>query len=63
MFLTKFAIERPIVVRMAFFLIVIFGIYAYQAMPRFLDHRHHGGGRPHYHRLSRDFPLKKWKNW
>ena len=37
MFLTKFAIERPIVVRMAFFLIVIFGIYAYQAMPRFLD--------------------------
>ncbi|MCG6880663.1 MAG: efflux RND transporter permease subunit [Deltaproteobacteria bacterium] len=37
MFLTKFAIERPIVVRMAFFLIVIFGIYAYRAMPRFLD--------------------------
>jgi len=37
MFLTKFAIERPIVVRMAFFLIVIFGVYAYQAMPRFLD--------------------------
>ena len=37
MFLTKFAIERPIVIRMAFFLIVIFGIYAYQAMPKFLD--------------------------
>ena len=37
MFLTKFAIERPIVVRMAFFLIVIFGIYAYRTMPRFLD--------------------------
>ena len=37
MFLTKFAIERPIVVRMAFFLIVVFGIYAYRAMPKFLD--------------------------
>jgi len=37
MFLTKFAIERPIVVRMAFFLIVIFGVYAYRAMPKFLD--------------------------
>ena len=37
MFLTKFAIERPIVVRMAFFLIVVFGLYSYQAMPKFLD--------------------------
>ena len=37
MFLTKFAIERPIVVRMAFFLIVIFGVYAYRAMPKYLD--------------------------
>ncbi|MCD6294994.1 MAG: efflux RND transporter permease subunit [Deltaproteobacteria bacterium] len=37
MFLTKFAIERPVVVCMAFFLIVIFGVYAYQAMHRFLD--------------------------
>ncbi len=37
MFLTKFAIERPIVVRMAFFLIVVFGLYCYQAMPKFLD--------------------------
>ncbi|MCP4577859.1 MAG: efflux RND transporter permease subunit [Deltaproteobacteria bacterium] len=37
MFLTKFAIERPIVVRMAFFLIVVFGIYSYRAMPKFLD--------------------------
>ena len=37
MFLTKFAIERPIVVRMAFFLIVVFGVYAYRAMPKFLD--------------------------
>ena len=37
MFLTKFAIKRPIVVRMAFFLIVIFGLYSYKAMPRFLD--------------------------
>ncbi len=37
MFLTKFAIERPIVVRMAFLLIVVFGVYAYRAMPKFLD--------------------------
>ena len=37
MFLTKFAIERPIVVRMAFFLIVVFGVYAYRTMPKFLD--------------------------
>jgi len=37
MFLSKFAIERPVVVRMAFFLIVVFGIYSYKAMPKFLD--------------------------
>jgi len=37
MFLTKLALERPVVVRMAFFLIVVFGIYAYRAMPKFLD--------------------------
>ena len=37
MFLTKFAIQRPIVVRMAFFLIVVFGLYSYRAMPKFLD--------------------------
>ncbi|MEA2039096.1 MAG: efflux RND transporter permease subunit [Thermodesulfobacteriota bacterium] len=37
MFLTKFAISRPIVVRMALILIVIFGVYSYNAMPRFLD--------------------------
>jgi multidrug efflux pump len=37
MFLTRFAVSRPIVVRMALFLILIFGIYAYQSMPRFLD--------------------------
>jgi multidrug efflux pump subunit AcrB len=37
MFVTKFAIERPIVVRMAFFLIVIFGLFSYKAMPKFLD--------------------------
>jgi len=37
MFLTQFAVSRPIVVRMAFFLILIFGMYAYVSMPRFLD--------------------------
>ncbi len=37
MILTRIAIERPIVVRMAFILIVIFGLYAYNTMPRFLD--------------------------
>lgn len=37
MFLTKFAISRPIVVRITLVLIVIFGIYSYNAMPRFLD--------------------------
>ena len=50
MFLTKFAIERPIVVRMAFFLIVVFGVYAYQAMPKFLDPDITVGGRGHFHR-------------
>lgn len=37
MFLTKFSVSRPVVVRMALILIVIFGIYAYSSMPRFLD--------------------------
>ncbi len=37
MFLTRFGVSRPIVVRMALILILIFGIYAYSAMPRFLD--------------------------
>ncbi|MDZ7698712.1 MAG: efflux RND transporter permease subunit [Deltaproteobacteria bacterium] len=37
MFITRFGISRPIVVRMALILIVIFGIYAYTSMPRFLD--------------------------
>ena len=37
MFITRFGIERPIVVRMALILIVILGIYAYRAMPRYLD--------------------------
>ncbi len=37
MFLTRFGVSRPVVVRMAFILIVIFGLYCYKAMPRFLD--------------------------
>lgn len=37
MFLTRFAINRPIVVRMALVLIIIGGIYSYRAMPRYLD--------------------------
>lgn len=37
MFLTRFAIQRPIVVRMALLLSLVFGIYAYQSMPRYLD--------------------------
>ncbi|MBU0734801.1 MAG: efflux RND transporter permease subunit, partial [Proteobacteria bacterium] len=37
MFLTRFGIQRPVVVRMVLFLILIFGIYSYNSMPRFLD--------------------------
>ena len=37
MFLTRFGLSRPIVVRMALILIVLIGIYCYKAMPRFLD--------------------------
>lgn len=37
MFLTRFGIERPVVVRMALILIVVIGIYCYNSMPRFLD--------------------------
>ena len=37
MYLTKFAIERPIVVRMALILIVVFGLYSYSKMPKYLD--------------------------
>jgi multidrug efflux pump len=37
MFLTRFGISRPVVVRMALILIVALGIYCYKAMPRFLD--------------------------
>src|SRR3989339_2251594 len=37
MFLTRFGINRPIVVRMALLLIIIGGIYCYRAMPRYLD--------------------------
>jgi len=37
MFLTKFGVQRPIVVRMTLILIVVLGIYAYRSMPRYLD--------------------------
>jgi multidrug efflux pump subunit AcrB len=37
MFITKFGISRPIVVRMALILIVVLGIYSYRSMPRYLD--------------------------
>ncbi|GEM_PF-233612 len=37
MFLTSFGLSRPLVVRMALILILIFGIYSYRDMPRFLD--------------------------
>lgn len=37
MFITRFGIERPIVVRMVLVLIIILGIYSYRAMPRYLD--------------------------
>ena len=37
MFITKFAIERPIVVRMALVLILAFGLYSYWKMPKYLD--------------------------
>lgn len=37
MFITKFGIDRPIVVRMTLVLVLVLGIYAYRAMPRYLD--------------------------
>jgi len=37
MFLTRFGLSRPVVVRMALILIVVLGIYSYRAMPRYLD--------------------------
>ena len=37
MFLTRFGLSRPIVVRMALIIIVVIGIYSYRSMPRFLD--------------------------
>jgi len=37
MFLTRFGINRPVVVRMGLILIVALGIYSYRAMPRYLD--------------------------
>ncbi len=37
MSLTKFGLSRPIVVRMALILIIVAGIYCYNAMPRYLD--------------------------
>ncbi|MBW1786022.1 MAG: efflux RND transporter permease subunit [Deltaproteobacteria bacterium] len=37
MFLTRLGLSRPVIVRMALFLILAFGIYSYMAMPRYLD--------------------------
>jgi len=37
MFLTRFGIERPVVVRMTLLLILVTGVYSYRAMPRYLD--------------------------
>ncbi len=37
MILTEFAISRPLLVRIALFLILVFGVYSYISMPRFLD--------------------------
>ena len=37
MFLTRFGISRPVVVRLALILILILGVYSYRAMPRYLD--------------------------
>ncbi len=37
MFLTRFGLDRPVVVRLALILIIIFGIYGYVSMPRYLD--------------------------
>lgn len=37
MFITRFVINRPVVVRMAIVIIVVLGIYSYISMPRYLD--------------------------
>ena len=37
MILTEFAISRPLLVRIAFFLIIVLGAYSYISIPRFLD--------------------------
>ena len=37
MFITRFGISRPIVVWMTLILIVLLGVYSYNAMPRYLD--------------------------
>ena len=37
MFLTRFGLSRPVVVRMALILIVVFGLYSFKTMHRFLD--------------------------
>ena len=37
MFLTRFGLSRPVVVRMALILIVVFGLYSFNTMNRFLD--------------------------
>jgi len=37
MFITRFGLSRPVVVRMALILIVVFGLYSFNTMHRFLD--------------------------
>ncbi|MGD8385981.1 MAG: efflux RND transporter permease subunit [Desulfobacteraceae bacterium] len=37
MFLTRFGIERPVVVRMTLLLVLILGVVSYRSMPRYLD--------------------------
>ena len=37
MFLTKFGIARPIIVRLTLVLIIALGIFGYRSMPRYLD--------------------------
>jgi len=37
MLLTRFGIERPVVVRMTLLLVVVLGVYSYRAMPRYLE--------------------------
>jgi len=37
MFITRFGISRPVVVRLVLILTVVLGLYSYRAMPKYLD--------------------------